>query len=78
VVAFLKEIYIPTRSGFLPRSTLKIDYDIYCHLNDLMPMSPARLHEHLPGAATAAYGVGIEPGKRHGTRGFTGLGTRDG
>ena len=77
VVAFLKETYSSNASEFLSRSNLKIDYDDYCQKNGVKPMSPARLHQHLPGAATAAFGVRVEPVKRNGDRGFKGLDYRN-
>lgn len=37
VVAFLKETYSSNASEFLPRSSLKIDYDEYCQKNGVSP-----------------------------------------
>jgi P4 family phage/plasmid primase-like protien len=77
VVAFLKETYRSNTSEFLSRSSLNGDYGQYCDKNGVKRMSPARLHQHLPGAATAAFGFRVEPAKRNGARGFKGLDYRD-
>jgi P4 family phage/plasmid primase-like protien len=78
VVAFLKETFRSSTSEFLPRSSLNGDYERYCESNGVKRMSPARLHQHLPGAAAAAFGSRVEPTKRNGVRGFKGLDYRDG
>jgi putative DNA primase/helicase len=73
VVAFLKETYAANQSGFLSRAVIHTNYKDYCGTNGVMPLSPARLYQHLPGAANAAFGVRVEQTKRRGDRGFKGL-----
>jgi P4 family phage/plasmid primase-like protien len=73
VVAFLKEMFTADQKGFLSRLVLQTTYKDYCDANGVMPMSPARLYQHLPGAANAALGVRVEQIKRRGDRGFKGL-----
>ena len=73
VVAFLKETCVANQSGFLSRVRIQTEYKDYCEANGVMPLSPARLYQHLPNAANAALGIRVEQAKRRGDRGFKGL-----